>query len=396
MKSDPGTHHRPAPRAIGSLSGDRSAHISLLPESVPETWGGKRRGAGRKPVVGRAPTPHRARPLHSDSHPVHVTMRSHFRPLRSRHVEPTIRLAIAAAGRRFPERFRIIGYSIQYDHIHLIVEAQDRAALSSGMRGLSIRIALWVNKLVSRRGRFWADRWWGRALTTPREVRTALLYVLANYRKHSRRFVPPGIDSFSSGRWFDGWDLDADATWATGTSARSSPTSRWEANARPTIAPDGETSSDGESSGDREAAGPATSVDSATMKGAETRGKEKSPVRPSRTWLGSVGWRRLGLLRLDEAPASAPRTFRRMTDAREQFSTHSADAHSRRATPALAASPLVRHLAPSAATSDGVIESKAGFRRCAPPQAHESWFGTGATSNAATAFVWRRRSIWTR
>ena len=68
-----------------------------------------------------------------------------------------------------------------------------------------IRIARYVNELVRRRGRFWADRWHGRALVTPREVRTALVYVLTNFRKHSRIRLAPGVDAFSSAAWFDGW-----------------------------------------------------------------------------------------------------------------------------------------------------------------------------------------------
>ena len=139
--------------------------------------------------------------------PIRSTSRSGpcFRPLRSQHVLPTLRRAIARADRRDPERFRITQYSVQYDHIHLLVEASDQQALSSGMRSVAIRIARSVNALVGRRGRFWADRWYGRALTSPRQVRTALVYVLANFRKHARRRLGPGIDPFSSGAWFDGW-----------------------------------------------------------------------------------------------------------------------------------------------------------------------------------------------
>ena len=48
-----------------------------------------------------------------------------------------------------------------------------------------------------------------RALTTPREVRNALAYVLLNVRKHyqEREGFPPPVrfDAASSGRWFDGW-----------------------------------------------------------------------------------------------------------------------------------------------------------------------------------------------
>jgi putative transposase len=172
-------------------------------------WGGARRNAGRKPLGPRAGTPHRARPPHRAYEPVHVTLRARFGSLRSQLLFPTVRYAITLAGRRAPNSFRIVHFSVQYDHVHCIVEAANRRALGAGMRSLAIRVALHVNKLLSQKGRFWADRWHGRALSSPGEVRYAVGYVLTNFRKHSRRHVPAGIDPCSSAAWcshFRGFD----------------------------------------------------------------------------------------------------------------------------------------------------------------------------------------------
>jgi hypothetical protein len=98
-----------------------------------------------------------------------------------------------------------VQFSVQWDHVHLVVEASDQRTLSSGIASVTIRIARYVNELVRRRGRFWADRWHGRELTTPRQVRHALVYVLANFRKHSKARLGPGVDAFSSSASFDGW-----------------------------------------------------------------------------------------------------------------------------------------------------------------------------------------------
>jgi putative transposase len=89
--------------------------------------------------------------------------------------------------------------------VHLIVEAAERRALTAGVHGLEARITRYVNELLSRRGSLWADRWHGRALKSPRAVRNALVYVLANFRKHTSRPVPLGADPCSSGTWFHGW-----------------------------------------------------------------------------------------------------------------------------------------------------------------------------------------------
>jgi REP element-mobilizing transposase RayT len=172
--------------------------------AFPNGWGGARANAGRK-AGPRQSVPHRARPKHSKWQPVHVTLRARITQLRSQFVFPTIQLALVRATRRDPARFRVVHFSVQRNHVHLLVEASDRRALSSGMSGLAIRIARYVNDLLSRRGRFWAERWHGRALKTPREVRHAIVYVLANARKHARATLPAGIDPYSSALWFDGW-----------------------------------------------------------------------------------------------------------------------------------------------------------------------------------------------
>jgi putative transposase len=226
------------------------------------TWGGARPGAGRKRLGVRAATPHRARPPHQAGTPVHVTLRAALAPLRSQFLFPTVRLAISRATRRAPARFRVVEFSVQHDHVHLIVEASNKRELSAGVRSVSIRIARYVNDLLARRGRFWADRWFGRALRSPREVRYALSYVLSNFRKHARSPLPPGIDPFSSGGWFEGWQ-------------------EWTPNGRAPA---------------RVAARPPPGV--AVQSGEVVDGNElrSRPCLAARQWLTSVGWRRHGLL----------------------------------------------------------------------------------------------------
>jgi putative transposase len=224
--------------------------------SLPlKAWGGARKGAGRKSVSDRANTPHRARPKHNAAHPLHITLRAGLRPLRSQFVFPTVRRALSQATRR-SAAFRVVQFSVQADHLHLIVEAADKLALSSGMRGLAIRVAKQVNRLLMRKGRLWADRWHGRALTSPRQMRNALVYVLGNFRKH-RRAATPGVDPFSSAPFFDGWR--APTSLALPTAGRAPPP------------------------------GPPDEF-------------EKNCVVAARTWLASNGWRQHGLIGLEEGP----------------------------------------------------------------------------------------------
>jgi REP element-mobilizing transposase RayT len=239
--------------------------------SFPSGWGGARRGAGRKRGP-RSKVWHRARPPHAAAEPVHVTLRARVAPLRSQHLFPTVRLALIRAGQRDHERFRNLHYSVQRDHVHLIVEASDKRALSTGVQSIAIRVARYVNDLLGRRGPLWADRWHGHALKTPREVRNALSYVLNNFKKHAGQRigghlrvkpVAPGIDPCSSGEWFDGW-----REWQP--SSGTPPPFVLRARRRADTGPEA---------------------------------TERVVAKP-RSWLAAVGWRRHGLIQLDEKPST--------------------------------------------------------------------------------------------
>ncbi len=151
---------------------------------LPNTWGGQRVGAGRKPVgLGRRNVPHRARARHMPAQPVYVVLRSRVRSLRSQLLFPTVRRALARANRARSD-FRIVHFSVQADHLHLIVEAD---ALSRGVQGLSVRVARAVNRQIRRRGALWSGRFFARDLSSPRAVKHAVRYVLDNFRKHGER-----------------------------------------------------------------------------------------------------------------------------------------------------------------------------------------------------------------
>jgi REP element-mobilizing transposase RayT len=150
----------------------------------PCGWGGVRATAGRKKGLGRGNVAHRQRGEHRRWEPVLVTLRCRLQSLRHEFVFPTVHRVIAAANQRGEGRFRITHFSVQENHVHLLVEAESRRELLGGMRGFSVSFARRVNRLLMRTGPLLADRWHARVLKTPRMVRHALLYVLANGRKH--------------------------------------------------------------------------------------------------------------------------------------------------------------------------------------------------------------------
>ncbi len=174
---------------------------------------------------------------------MHVTLRARagLPSFREQSIAVAVRDAIGASARSkiLGHSFRIVHFSVQTNHVHLIVEASDKESLSRGMRGLNTRLARAVNRVLAVRGQVWKERYHGHALKTPREVRNAIVYVLMNAKKHGVRLS--GLDRFSSARWFDGF-VEVDPV----------------SEAMPTVAP--------------------------------------------KTWLGGVGWRARGLIRLDERP----------------------------------------------------------------------------------------------
>ena len=152
--------------------------------------------------------------------------------------------------------FRVVHYSVQRDHVHLMVEAAGKQALGRGMMSIGARLARAVNRVFRRKGPVLYGRYHIHILRSPREVRRALAYVLLNSRKHWRKekgVAPPVVlDASSSSRWFDGWK--------------------------------------------RAASVPHEMI----------RGRNAPPeVTRARTWLLTTGWRRWGLVDPTEVPSFA-------------------------------------------------------------------------------------------
>lgn len=106
-------------------------------------------------------------------------------------------------------RFAVVQFSVMTNHIHLIVEADDKRALSRGIQGLTVRFTRRLNQLFGRGGSMFPERYHARQLRTPKEARNGLGYVLNNARKHAwqghRRLAEDWVDPFSSAPDFTAW-----------------------------------------------------------------------------------------------------------------------------------------------------------------------------------------------
>ena len=226
-------------------------------EFRPTGRGGARPGAGRR-RVRKSRVPHRTREDIPRDCPVLVTLRvlDDVPTLRRAYFVRAFRESLGKAAVR--PGFRVVHYSIQDNHAHFLVEADDKTTLANGMKSLGARFARCVNRVCGRSGRVLATRFHHVVKRTPTEVRRALAYVLLNVRKHFRerrgRKPPVVLDGASSGLWFDGWK------------GRSPPP-------------------------------PGRYADQ----------YRRCEVAEARTWLLSKGWRRVGLI----DPAEVPGTWKR-------------------------------------------------------------------------------------
>ena len=134
-------------------------------------------------------------------------MKRHVWQLRSRRCFRILERAFYLGCDRFGSR--VCQFSVQHNHIHLIVESGDAVALARALQGMAISMAKGLNKLMARKGAVFADRYHARSLRTPTEVRRAIVYVLGNARKHLPAVGgrPGGdwLDPYSSAAWFGGW-----------------------------------------------------------------------------------------------------------------------------------------------------------------------------------------------
>ncbi len=141
---------------------------------------------GRPPEAG-ARLRHAARPELGRRFPVHVTwrVRGELSNLRG----PVPMRALRAAFQRGKQRcgFRLVHFSVQRHHVHLLCEAEDARSLARGLQGLAVRVARGLNRALGRKGKVFSDRYHSRILCTPSEARWALGYVLCNTRRHNTR-----------------------------------------------------------------------------------------------------------------------------------------------------------------------------------------------------------------
>jgi hypothetical protein len=173
------------------------------------TWGGKRKGAGRKRTRARRMVPHATRPDLKARHPVLVTIRMRDDVPDLRDDEPWETIVRTYRSFRGHPGLSFSHYSVQRTHMHSLGEADGKDGLSRGMHAFSTRLSKGLNRCFRRKGPIYAGRYHARELTTPTAVRNALEYTILNGRKHDAEagihHPPDWFDRRSTAAKFDGW-----------------------------------------------------------------------------------------------------------------------------------------------------------------------------------------------
>lgn len=137
--------------------------------------GGRRSNAGRKRIHSKG-VAHRSRESVNHRTPLHINFK-YKTTIKNKQCLKLLKRAIINSRRL---GLNVIHYSLQSNHVHLIVEAVDNKILTKGMRSLTVTMAKGLKK-----GRVQLGRYHLHVLRSLQETKNALRYVLYNEAKHS-------------------------------------------------------------------------------------------------------------------------------------------------------------------------------------------------------------------
>lgn len=149
--------------------------------------GGRRQNSGRKRIHSKGVS-HRTREEVSRRTPLHINFK-YKAYMRNKYCLKLLKRAILNARKL---GLRVNHFSLQYDHVHLIVEADSNSILESGMRSITVTIAKGM-----KMGKVQLERYHLHVLRSLRETRNAVLYVLFNRQKHEKG-TSSKIDAYTS------------------------------------------------------------------------------------------------------------------------------------------------------------------------------------------------------
>ena len=138
--------------------------------------------AGR-PAIHDKGIRHTTRPLIKKPTPLHLTIkvRENKADIQNKIVLKSLHRAIMR-GRL--KGLKIIHYTLEYNHVHILVEAKNNRVLHQGMQSFGITLSKAINRFKKAKGTVYKHRYHFRQISSLRDLRNVVKYILNNGVKH--------------------------------------------------------------------------------------------------------------------------------------------------------------------------------------------------------------------
>jgi len=149
------------------------------------------KGAGR-PALWDKGIRHTLRPRLKKASSLHLTIKVKKikAEIKNKAVLNLLKRAISNARK---QGLIIIHYTLEYDHINLLIEADNNSTLAKGMQSLGVTLSKGINRLKKLKGAVYKHRYHFRQISSPSELKKVMSYIFNNGLKHksARSLVNP-------------------------------------------------------------------------------------------------------------------------------------------------------------------------------------------------------------
>jgi len=157
--------------------------------------------AGRKPKTD-AGIRHTARPELERPSSLHLTVKIEKEKanLKNKFILKILKKAILNA-RRF--NLKIIHYSLEFDHVHLLIEAENNIILGKGMQSFGVTFSKAINRHRNVSGQVYKHRYHFRKITSAKQLKNVMNYIFKNGVKHgTSKTIVSGYNSIQAEKKF--------------------------------------------------------------------------------------------------------------------------------------------------------------------------------------------------
>ncbi len=140
------------------------------------------KGAGRSAIHDPG-IRHTKRPYLSKPTSLHLTVKikKNKAEIKNKSVLAILKRAILNARK---QGLQVIHYSLEYDHVHLLIEADNNFILAKGMQAFGVTFSKAINRLKRLKGEVYKHRYHFRRISSSKELKNVMNYIFTNGLKH--------------------------------------------------------------------------------------------------------------------------------------------------------------------------------------------------------------------